>query len=142
MQSVVTGFATLQSVFVIETRDAPGGRHMAGFAFLRRLDMVAGLAFSRHVVMARETSVFDVGMVDVDLREVHLVVAISAIIAGLRMVQVLALGHVAVVAAGAIPRRALEDGTLVAGFAGYPDVHAFQWKPRGLVVEILVNLES
>ena len=57
------------------------------------------------------------------------------------MVDRFAAGHAAVVAAHAGGRNAFENATLVAGFAGDFDVHAFKRKAGDLVVEILVNLE-
>ncbi len=68
--------------------------------------------------------------------------AICAFIGGFRVIDRLALGHAVVVAADTSDRCSLENTTLVACFAGDSDVLAFKRKARGLVIEILVNLDA
>ena len=77
-----------------------------------------------------------------NLREIHAVVAIRTFIGGFGMLKVFALGDAAIVATEAGGGCSLEDATLVAGFAGDLDMHAFQGKARCLMVEVLVHLES
>ena len=68
--------------------------------------------------------------------------AIRAFIRGFGMLKVLALGDAAIVATEAGDGCSLENAALVASFAGDLDVHAFQGKSRGLVVEVLIHLEG
>lgn len=81
-------------------------------------------------------------MIDVNLREIHIVMAIGAFIGGLRMIDRLALRQGFIVTADTGGRRAFENATIVAGFAGYFYMLARKGKARGLVVEILVNLDG
>lgn len=123
---VVAAFAGFAGLGVIEAGNAPGGDAVAVFALVCRLDVQRLLAGCDLAIVAGEAVAADAAMIDMHRCPVQLGVAVATGIRGLGMVLGFALGHVAVVAAEAGCRNALEDRTCMTGFTRNVDMRTFQ----------------
>ncbi len=90
------------------------------------------------VVVAGKTIPLDFGMIDVNIAEFHIGMAIRAQVAGRWMFSRLGFRHVTIVATKTRGRHTFENGAFVAFLARYLNMRSNKRKRCELVIEVQV----
>jgi len=142
VQTVMAGLARLSCQSVIEFGNMPRSDQMAVFTFFSGFDVVIIFPSRNLAIMTTKAARIDLRVIDMHLHPICVVMTVGAIIVGLRVINPLALGLIAVVASRAYSGHALEHTAFMAGFARNGLVGTFKGKSGPRMVKVLVNLDS